>query len=457
MRFISFLGILSIITMSTSAVLADTIIDFDSCAKLISSAEKNTHQDTNVYTQCGFDNENYVWETWAAYVSQKNHKKALFEICVRHPNHMYHNIYCEKSAQLGYGPALAYKAEKLLEQNNFQTAVKFANQAIKTNELNEEQYGRLLEKVGVHLFQQNNPQFQTYLEEAALKQSALANHMLSIIHFKNDNKTEENKKISFQYMWRAILLSCPNAEENLGLFHLERQKKIPYETAVQMMHQKINSCTSTTDRFASTDNLSELFTCQCKSVIQDEKRHQSKPFLLISTHDDKAVLRDKTGQEYHISTGDNLPNRITVSEIRPTAVILTTPTDRIILNRYTTARCASFCHTYHIDDNLTPQEMEKRVMGNVGVKIKPYHLSFTPKECDTLMYYASHLVDTSKPFVGKEECQSKQPEQMPIVLNKTTQSQTQNTPPVVKSDTNDESFSTNAKERLKKLDIEFVD
>ena len=453
MRFISFLGILYLTVISTPALSSDTSIDFEACSKLISDAEENTDINTDVYTKCGFDDENIVWTKWAAYVSQKNHKKALFEICTRYPNHMYHNIYCEKSAQLGYGPALAYKAENLLSQNNFQSAVKFANQAIETNELNEQQYGHLLEQIGVYLYHQRNPQFRIYLEQAAQKQSGLANHILSILSFQQAQESEENKKNSFQYMWRAILLSCPNAEENLGLFHLERQKKIPYDTALQMMLEKINSCTSTSQNKTSLDNLSELYKCQCKSVIQEDKRHHSKPYLLISTQDKKAVLQDKSGQEYHVSEGDNLPNRVTVSEIRPTAVILTTPDNRIIINQYTISQCVSFCEKYHITDNLTPQETEKRIMGNIGVKIKPYRLTFTPQECDTLMYYASHLIDTSKPFVGKKECQSKAPNNLPVLLNK--EAKTDTDLPVVTSDIPNDDFSEHTKKRLKKLDIEF--
>ena len=76
MRFISFLGILYLTVISTPALSSDTSIDFEACSKLISDAEENTDINTDVYAKCGFDDENIVWTKWAAYVSQKNHKKA---------------------------------------------------------------------------------------------------------------------------------------------------------------------------------------------------------------------------------------------------------------------------------------------------------------------------------------------------------------------------------------------
>ncbi len=393
---------LSIALLSTSvSVFAQTL---EECPDLLARAEAGESFEFNPYDFCGFDDEKTAWEKWAAYASQQNFKKALFELCERWPNHIYHNIYCEKSATLGYGPALAYKAQNLIQKGDAKAGLSWATEAIETNELNEEQTGRLLEVIGVHYYKTNNPKYREYLEQAAVRRSALANHILGTLTYTQYKSTPETEKAAFMKMWRAILLGCPNAEENLGLFHLARQKKIPQKTAIQMMSEKITSCEVSSDSDKNKQINEELYSCRCKAALENEKRFKEKPYLLLSVSDGGAELQDSTGLKYNVAANSNLPNQGTVAEIRKTAVIITYPQKRVIINLYKQDDCVAFCNKHQITENLSPVEMKKKILGDENIVIKPYYLTFTPQECETLTYYAKHLVDTSLPYIGKEEC-----------------------------------------------------
>ena len=47
--------------------------------------------------------------------------------------------------------------------------------------------------------------------------------------------------------------------------------------------------------------------------------------------------------------------------------------------------------------------MKKRIAGD-SVHIKPYHLTFTPQECENITYYAKALLEENMPYVGQKEC-----------------------------------------------------
>ena len=50
-----------------------------------------------------------------------------------------------------------------------------------------------------------------------------------------------------------------------------------------------------------------------------------------------------------------------------------------------------------------------------AVKIKPYHLTFTPQECAFVDHYAKLLFPNKETYVGKEECQNLTVEADPIL------------------------------------------
>lgn len=65
----------------------------DNCELLIEQAEATS--DKAVYDQCGFNDAVRAFEYWGPYVSNKNYKKALFELAARHPEHEYAELYIQ--------------------------------------------------------------------------------------------------------------------------------------------------------------------------------------------------------------------------------------------------------------------------------------------------------------------------------------------------------------------------
>lgn len=402
MRFVRF-AFFTGVCLSVSTVWG---IDFEKCETQLMQLEESTDIVDNValYDACGFTNEQVVWSKWAPYASRKLARKMLYEICYRYPNHTYHQMYCDKAFQSGYGPSVAYKAIKLLKQNNGDLGLRVASVAAESGELNLVQSGALSEAIAVYYLKQNNERFKDYLQLATTQRSALANHISGVLLYLSSDGTLESSRQAFDHIWRAILLDCTAAQENLGLFHLVLQKKIDIKLAKEMMKKNMFSCAGTIfdeqEKFDDT-----LYTCQCKSVLSTEKKFQDKPFLMKSSAGERAVLTDKDGVEYNVGAGDNLPNRGMVAEVHKTGVVLMYPNDRIVLNLYQENQCVSFCQKHKITENLTPEQMKEKLSGQT-MRIKPYRITFTDKECQDIAYYAPHYVDVNLPYFGKKECQS---------------------------------------------------
>ena len=53
---------------------------------------------------------------------------------------------------------------------------------------------------------------------------------------------QQNAAEAFKYYWRAILLGCPAAEENLGFFLLAKNNKIDIKTLIQELKSRTYSC-----------------------------------------------------------------------------------------------------------------------------------------------------------------------------------------------------------------------
>jgi hypothetical protein len=132
-------------------------------------------------------------------------------------------------------------------------------------------------------------------------------------------------------------------------------------------------------------------SCPCKALLADDRRLHEKPYFLISVDQKTAVVKQTGGKSITVREKETLPTGELVFEIRPTAVILTKGSDRMIINQYPNPECVDVC--------------SKPAVSSAGnVQIKPYRLTFTKNECDTLLYYASFLVDMNKPFTGREKC-----------------------------------------------------
>ncbi len=383
------------------------LVDEKTCDILIEKAETTQEGSIDVYTLCGFDDSQKAWGKWAGTASAKNWKKALYELCVRYPNHTYGPLYCDKSASLGYGPALAEIGHRQMRNGNTKSALNSYATALATKELSEAEEGKVAEYLGLYYLTPDNPDFNVpkalaFLSKAALQRSARSNNILGYLAFSGKYGIKVDPKESLKYFWRAILLNCPAAEENLGLFHLSRQNKISKELALEQMEKAIFTCDpSAQPKKQQMDEA--LKNCPCQTVLETEQRFRSKPYILLETGMDTAVLEDSSGNKIHVKKGASLPNGGSITEIRKTAVIGMIDQKRIIFNLYTKDPCLSYCQENNITTNPS-QESKDNQEQEQQITIKPYRLSFTPQECRDLTYYASLLVDTALPYVGKEQC-----------------------------------------------------
>ncbi len=405
------------IPFAITARAEDTLKTF-SCEEIIQQLETGELQDRTYYDKCGFSNEDIAWTKWAGYVSEKKMKRGIFELCTRFPNHAYHQLYCDKAIQLEYPPALIYAGEQSINNNDFQTGYNYLSKALASGQLSHKEEGKILEILGIHYLKTNDQKASTYLERASFKESALANNLLGINYYIHKDDDLANEQILLEYFWRAILLGCKKAEENVGLYQLQKQGKIRPERALSEMKKNMFSCDATVLKKEDTTS-SNLYNCRCKFSLDMYKRQKDKEYTLKRTEAKMAVLEDKNGQTVSTTEGSILPNKARVAEVRRTAVILTYPTGkREILNLYKKDECVDFCKQNGIQENLSPEEMHLRIDGvKETVKIRPYHLTFTPQECAFIEHYAKTLYLDKINYVGKEECARQQIEVDPI-LNK---------------------------------------
>ena len=365
------------------------------CNQMVAQAEVNN--DTNVYDLCGFNDPDVAWTKWSGLASQKHWKKALYQLCIRYPGHEYSGLYCEKSANLGYGPALAVMGHRAMDEGLGDLAVQYYTRALQSKELSDEQEGEVAEQLGLYYMEQNSNHYApskavAFFENAARRSSPLANNILGVLSYTGDLGVAVDAKKAFEYFWRAALLGCPMAEENIGLFHLARKNQISFEMAAQNMQQHIFTCEASGAEHELTMPKSD---CDCPKVLAEFGRFSSKPYYLIDSQGTTAMLQDHNGATINVTRGQLLTSDYRVDDIRATAVILTKGAERIIINKYKPNECLAYC--------------EKNPTATIGqegkkVTIVPYHFTFTPNECRDIMYYAAALVDTSKPFVGKDRC-----------------------------------------------------
>lgn len=383
--------ILSLLSFN-SVALAQKLSD-EACEKLLMMAE--TQPDSDIYTACSFDDEIKAWNTWAPFVASHDMKRGIFELCKRYPYHQYGPLYCDKAEQLEFGPALAFKGMRYLKEGKINESLDYFNRALKTSDLSEGEILKITEDLGVLYLTEGsyyNPKSGiALLAKAANDGSPLANNALGYLTYSGKHGVKKDHQKSLEYLWRAILYACPAAEENLGAYHLARQKKIKVSDARYYMSLQSFTC-EPFDK--NTEASTPVLNCNCSEILEQERYYQSAPYLYVDLlSQTEALIQDKQGNKYTISVGDKLPNGALVQEIRPTLITAKGQSDKIFLNRYHTSSCVEQCLKYE-----TTETKRK------PVNIKPYHLSFSKKECSDILYYAKRLIDTKKPFVGKEEC-----------------------------------------------------
>ena len=390
MRFLSLLLLGSVLSVSA---MAQAPISSE-CELKIAQAETTT--DMAVYDECGFNNVDMAWDTWAGWVSQKEYKKALYQLCVRWPHHMYSDLYCEKSANLGYAPAIAEQGHRLMDKGLGKNAEELYARALQIDGLSDEQEGKIAERLGLYYLDEMGGAYAPakaveFLAEASKKRSAVANNMIGYLFYTGEYGQPQKDTKSFEYFWRAILLGCPAAEENLGLFHLVRSNQIKRETAQKYMRMLAFSCAGTST--GGTEVVIKPVGCNCDNAKDIAERHKNKPYYLIDIVEDEVRLQDKNGKVISAYQGKRLSDDFVVVEIRKTAAILEKAEQRVVLNLVSNMDCIDYCDKMTLSDGTVED-----------VKIKPYRLTFTPSECRDLLYYAPALVDMNLPFVGKTEC-----------------------------------------------------
>lgn len=351
---------------------------------------------TDIYTACGFDDKEKAFGEWTLWAEREKAGQAFYEICIRHQEDYKAKLYCQKAVQLENGPALLRQANDLYSQHDYTGAASFYTRALASPLLNESEKGDIAQKMGLLYL---NPDSNYYnpvkgmplIERAIERRGAEANNLMGVYALFGMQGVPQNAEKSFEYLWRAVLLGCPAAEENLGLWHLAYQKKIDNKTVRDEMTKRLFSCVA--PNFTAPTELLK-HNCNCTEVAERERLANKNPYRLTAISEDgkTITLQDKNGEKIVAEIGTKLPNKMKVNEIRKKASILTSESSRIILNLAPVDDCPKLC--------LHQRESTKILTKT----IKPYHLTFTPQECSDILYYAERLVDTSLPFTGKKEC-----------------------------------------------------
>lgn len=367
----------------------------DPCKEQLLAAEEKRMPE--VYSQCGFDDKYHALIKWSSWTQNHNMYQAMYELCVRYGDTTDGAKLCKKAIAAGNGPALLYQGDQFYKKQNYVDALSSYARALQSPMLTDAEKGHVAENIGVLYLDPRSSYYNPskgipVLQKAAEQRAALANNILGVYSMLALEKQPEDMEKAFKYLWRSILLGCPNAEENLGIFHLVRQKKISPDLARQVMQDKIFTCQSDTQIVQEPIEV-EKQDCDCARVLQREELIQKYPYRLISSGQNGAVLQDKDGERISVTQEMLLPNGMRVSEIHKSAIILMEGKKRHVINLAPSEVCVQIC---------TQKQDQKKV--SKLPQIKPYRLSFSPSECSDLLYYAERLVDTSLPFTGKKEC-----------------------------------------------------
>ncbi len=394
MKFLKTLSVMLALGCSVVALAHTQTMD---CESALLNAEKS-RQDS-VYALCAFDDEDTALNTWASWARENQAYQALFEVYKRHPNSWMADDLLEELVQNKNASALVVQGSKIYAQQNYPEAIALYSEALTSPMLNTEEKGLIAQNIGLLYL---NPQSTYYnakkglplIQKATQQRSALANNIMGIYTLFGLEETPVDEKEAFFHLWRAVLLDCPAAQENLGVYYLLHNKQISKEEAWEEMKDKIFSCQLPnspvlTDGKQPTIQSSD---CDCKQVQERLALiNNADEYKFIFKEKDQNILENKAGQRFYVQQGTVLPDGNSVQEIRKNVVILSNP--KKVLYLMPTSDCIQFCQ------NTAPKKTDVK-----KTTIKPYHLGFSKKECSDILYYAEQLVDTKLPFVGKKEC-----------------------------------------------------
>ncbi len=226
--------------------------DVDGCETLIADAELEPSK--TIYSECGFDDVQTAFVHWAPLAEQQRWKNAMYEIYSRHPNYPGIKTFIYKAAEFGHPEALVYVGDELFDQGKISEAMRYYNRAVRGN-LSEATQGRITGRLGA-LYANPESSYFDYkkaiplLRKAALQRDALSNNIMGVYTLLGQNGVRRDPQEAFKYFWRAALLGCKAAEENLGFFMLGHQRQISSDMVTQEVSDRLYSC----DELLTTHN-----------------------------------------------------------------------------------------------------------------------------------------------------------------------------------------------------------
>jgi len=254
----------SAVLVSLSAS-AQSAYELDSCQALVAASEEEYNE--AIYKECGFQDLKTAIAYWAPLAVKNEWRTALYEIYRYQSSYPTTREYLAKSAQLGYAPALIGMGDGLFEQGKIPEAMRYYNVAIRSDDLTEEDQGKVTGRLGVLYADPSSPYFDIkkalpLLQKSALQRQPLPNNILGSLSLFGGGGLPQNAEEAFKYFWRAVLLGCPAAEENLGFFLMAKDRYINNNTLQKEILARTFSCNAVPETSINQPPYHLTFTTQ---------------------------------------------------------------------------------------------------------------------------------------------------------------------------------------------------
>ena len=248
---------------------AQTEIDLDACQNLVMESE--TEYDAATYDECGFNDFQKAISYWGPIAEQNKWVNALYEIYKRHVTQPDSKTYLYKAAQLGHAKASLAIGDELFDQQKIPEAMRYYNFAVR-GDLTEEEQGKITGRLAMLYADPRSSYYDIkkalpLLKKATLQRQALPNNVMGFLSLFGRDGVPQNAEEAFKYFWRAALLGCPAAEENLGFFQLAHDRKINNSTLLNEIAARTYSCDSVSETsFNTTLNHFTFTPKQCADI-----------------------------------------------------------------------------------------------------------------------------------------------------------------------------------------------
>ncbi len=229
-----------------TSVRAQSPQDLNDCHPLIQNAE--TTFDANVYPQCFFDDLPTAVSYWGPIATKNKWANALFEVYKRHKGYYKTQDFLHKAAELSHAQACLEMGDLMFEQGKIPEAMRYYNVASRGN-LTDEEQGKITGRLAVLFANPNSSYYDIQkalplLQKSALQRQALPNNILGTLTLFGQGGLKQDAQEAFKYFWRAVLLDCPAAQENLGFFLMAKEKKITTQELFNEILPRTYSCQS---------------------------------------------------------------------------------------------------------------------------------------------------------------------------------------------------------------------